>query len=136
MCTVFVVQAADRNDTRGYADQLWKVSEGLPNSQVRGIAQTTNGLLWVGTVEGVATFDGVGFSLVEQRPLRDMLKQHYIGLATAFDGSVWYSNGQGLSHWRAGKITYYGVTNGLPGAYVLTVFCDRDGRVIAGTDKG
>jgi ligand-binding sensor domain-containing protein len=108
----------------------------LPNTQVRGIAQTTNGLLWVGTLEGLAAFDGLTFSTVEPRSLRQMIKQHYIGLAVGRDSSVWFSNGRGLSRHHDGKTSYYSVSNGLPSSYVLAVFCDNSGEIIAATEKG
>ena len=135
-CLLLAFTAVGREQSQGYADQLWKVSDGLPNTQVRGITQTTNGLLWVGTVEGLATFDGLTFSLVEPRPLREMLKQYYLGLAVGPDGSVWFSNGHGLSRHQNGHTSYYSVTNGLPSPYVMAVFCGQNGEVIAGTDKG
>jgi ligand-binding sensor domain-containing protein/signal transduction histidine kinase len=121
---------------QGYADQLWRVADGLPNAQVRGITQTTNGFLWVGTLEGLASFDGLTFSTVESRPLREMIRQFYIGVAAGRDGSVWFSNGKGLSRHKEGRTSYYTTTNGLPSGYVLTVLCDSRGDVIAGTEKG
>jgi ligand-binding sensor domain-containing protein/signal transduction histidine kinase len=135
-CALFLCSAARSGQSQGYADQFWKVSDGLPNSQVRGIAQTPNGLLWVGTLEGLATFDGLTFSTVEPRSLREMIKQHYIGLAVGRDSSVWFSNGQGLSRHHDGKTSYYSISNGLPSAHVLAVFCDSAGEIIAATEKG
>ncbi len=123
-------------ETQRFADQLWQVSDGLPNSQVRAITQTKDGFLWVGTVEGLAKFDGLTFSTVERRSIRQMIRQSYIGIAEGADGSVWFSNGHGLSRHLDGKVMYYGVSNGLPSPYVLTVVCDREGELIAGTEKG
>jgi ligand-binding sensor domain-containing protein/signal transduction histidine kinase len=125
-----------RGQPGGYADQLWQVPDGLPNTQVRAITQTRDGFLLVGTVEGLARFDGLTFATVERRTLRDMIRQFYIGLAEARDGSVWFSNGQGLSRHFDGQRAFYGTNDGLPSEYVLTILCDSGGQVIAGTDKG
>lgn len=37
------------------------VEQGLPDNVVNAIAQTENGLLWIGTGTGLASFDGVAF---------------------------------------------------------------------------
>jgi signal transduction histidine kinase/ligand-binding sensor domain-containing protein len=39
----------------------WQVDEGMPGDSVTGVAQTRNGLLWIGTQAGLAHFDGVRF---------------------------------------------------------------------------
>src|ERR1700744_697939 len=39
----------------------WRSDEGLPDNNVSGIAQTTDGFLWVGTVGGLVRFDGDRF---------------------------------------------------------------------------
>ncbi len=122
--------------TAGYSEQTWQVADGLPSAQVRAITQSRDGYLWLGTLEGLARFDGTTFTTVERRTFRDMKGQLYIGLAESQDGSIWFSNGQGLSRHLGDKTMFYGVTNGLPSEYVMTVFVDRRGEIIVGTDKG
>ena len=39
----------------------WQADEGLPDNTVTGIAQTSDGFLWVATQGGLASFDGVRF---------------------------------------------------------------------------
>jgi len=39
----------------------WRSDEGLPDNNVTGIAQTTDGFLWVGTAGGLVRFDGDRF---------------------------------------------------------------------------
>jgi signal transduction histidine kinase/ligand-binding sensor domain-containing protein len=39
----------------------WRSDEGLPDNNVSGIAQTTDGFLWVGTIGGLVRFDGDRF---------------------------------------------------------------------------
>lgn len=41
------------------------VENGLPNNVVNAIAETENGLLWVGTDSGLASFDGREFSPID-----------------------------------------------------------------------
>jgi ligand-binding sensor domain-containing protein/signal transduction histidine kinase len=135
-CALLLLAQVAAAQTPGYADQLWQVSDGLPNTQVRAIHQTKDGFLWVGTVEGLAKFDGLTFATVERRSVREMIRQYYLGIAEGPDGSIWFSNGHGLSRHANGKVIYYGVTNGLPSPNVLTVFCDQAGDILAGTMRG
>ncbi|TLY51569.1 MAG: hybrid sensor histidine kinase/response regulator, partial [Gammaproteobacteria bacterium] len=39
------------------------VAEGLPSSDVREIVQDRDGYLWIGTADGLARYDGVGFKV-------------------------------------------------------------------------
>ena len=43
----------------------WQTDDGLPDNNVTGIAQTSEGYLWVATQGGLALFDGVRFREVE-----------------------------------------------------------------------
>ena len=42
----------------GYLIEGWRTERGLPQNTVTGIAQTSDGYLWVSTVDGLARFDG------------------------------------------------------------------------------
>jgi len=137
VCAIFLPVVAGRaGQSQGFDDQLWRVSEGLPNSQVRALAQSADGLLWVGTLEGLAAFDGLKFTTIEPRTLRQMSRQHFLALTIGPDRSIWFSNGHGLSRHQDGKISYYSLSNGLPSTYVLSLFCNKAGDIFAGTDRG
>ncbi len=41
-----------------YSHAAWQVEQGLPHNTVQAITQTRDGFLWLGTVEGLARFDG------------------------------------------------------------------------------
>lgn len=62
------------------------VEQGLPDNVVNAIAQTENGLLWIGTGTGLASFDGVAF-----HPLR--LKLEGSASAGAVNALLRASNG-------------------------------------------
>ena len=49
-----------------YSVRIWQTDEGLPQNSVHAIAQTRDGYLWVGTREGLARFDGVRFTVVDE----------------------------------------------------------------------
>jgi signal transduction histidine kinase/ligand-binding sensor domain-containing protein len=72
------------------------VEEGLPDNVVNAIAQTGNGLLWVGTQTGLATFDGREF-----HPLRFAIpgapSQGAVhSLLVTADGNLWIGSDAGV----------------------------------------
>lgn len=50
-----------------YRLKVWRTEEGLPHNQVNCLAQTADGYLWVGTVNGLARFDGQRFEVYDAR---------------------------------------------------------------------
>src|ERR1700747_1168778 len=46
-----------------YRLQAWTVDNGLPQNVIRGVAQTPDGYLWITTLDGLARFDGVRFTV-------------------------------------------------------------------------
>src|ERR1039458_7955266 len=46
-----------------YGHAVWTTADGLPHNSIRAIAQTRDGYLWVITSDGLARFDGVGFTV-------------------------------------------------------------------------
>ena len=46
-----------------YRLKTWTVENGLPQNVIRGIAQTPDGYLWIATLDGVARFDGMRFTI-------------------------------------------------------------------------
>ena len=61
-------EALDPSRTIGqYARAVWTVETGLPQGSVFAIAQTPDGYVWAGTEEGLARFDGLGFTPFDRR---------------------------------------------------------------------
>jgi hypothetical protein len=49
-----------------YSVRNYTTEQGLPQNEVRSIAQTPDGYLWFGTNDGLARFDGVKFTIYRQ----------------------------------------------------------------------
>ncbi len=47
--------------------KTWRTEDGLPHNQITCLAQTADGYLWVGTVNGLARFDGQRFEVYDAR---------------------------------------------------------------------
>src|SRR2546429_9168820 len=54
------------NTPTPYRVRVWQTDDGLPQNSVHAIAQTREGYLWVGTREGLARFEGVQFTLLDE----------------------------------------------------------------------
>ena len=46
-----------------YRYDTWTADSGLPQNIIRGICQTPDGYLWIATLDGLARFDGVHFTV-------------------------------------------------------------------------
>ena len=80
----------------------WHSEDGLPSNNVRSIAQSTDGYLWVATAEGVVRFDGVRFSAVGDARDEALFRAPRAVFALP-DGSVWIATRRGgLLRWRHG----------------------------------
>ena len=117
-----------------YVHTSWTANEGAP-ADIRALAQTTDGYLWLGTRLGLFRFDGLRFTRFEARA-GDSLPASRIGsLLAARDGSLWIAWGTGVvSRLRNGRVTTFGEGQGLPFAQALAEA--GDGTIIAGTTKG
>jgi ligand-binding sensor domain-containing protein len=49
--------------------RTWQTDEGLPDNNVTGVAQTSDGHLWVATVGGLMRFDGERFEKISTAQL-------------------------------------------------------------------
>ncbi len=101
--------------------------DGLPNDTVYDIQRGPDGRLWVGTVDGAASFDGRTW-----RPLRlpAQARSDWVrAVLPARDGSVWCGTQDGgLWQWRAGAWIHHGAAEGLPFTRINTLLETRNGE--------
>jgi len=129
--------AASTNQIPQYSSRLWQTDDGLPHNSVQAIIQTQDGYLWVGTGEGLARFDGVRFTLMDQTLFPEIKRRSFTALHQSSDGSFWIgTEGEGLICWKAGKFLHYNHANGLPNNFVRTIYEGRDGAIWIGTTGG
>src|SRR6266700_4572682 len=117
-------------DVSQYGHTAWKIREGFPKSYVTSMAQTPDGYLWLGTVNGLFRFDGVrGVSWMppagEQLP-SDVIRKLFV----ARDGRLWIGTAKGLVSWKAGTLTRYPEFDG---QIVLALLEDHQGTIWAGS---
>lgn len=116
-----------------YQKSYWAVEQGLPHSYVTAIAQSREGLLWVGTDEGLARFDGLSF----RPPAEDFgtrLGQAWVSaLLKAKDGSLWIGtfDGELVNQAQGGKKRVFSI-----GGSVFALIEDPEGRIWASCRNG
>lgn len=122
---------------RRYDIRVWQTDEGLPQNSVTALAQTLDGYLWVGTSGGLARFDGLRFTAVEEETLAHLKDAPINVLCMTRDGSLWIaSEGGGLTRWQAGVAQRYRKADGLADNQVQCLLEGRDGSLWIGSETG
>jgi ligand-binding sensor domain-containing protein len=117
-----------------FVHTAWTEKEGAP-SDIRALAQTTDGYLWLGTTRGLFRFDGVRFARFEPRPGEVLPGVRIVSLLATRDGALWVVFRPGnVVRLLNGHLTSYSEPEGLPP--VLALVESIDGSVVAGTSRG
>lgn len=66
----------------------WTADDGAP-AQIFSIAQTPDGLLWIGSRQGLFRFDGVRFERITRAGNQPLIDDDVLSLMTDPDGSLW-----------------------------------------------
>jgi signal transduction histidine kinase/ligand-binding sensor domain-containing protein len=123
------VDALDREKLlTQYSRSLWTQQHGLPQDSVHGIAQTSDGYLWIGTAEGLARFDGYEFVSYDRD--RGGLPSNSITALTATpDGSLWIGTPSGLVLHKGSTFRTFTTRDGLPDNAISAVRLDPSGNL-------
>ncbi len=109
----------------------WTEKDGVP-ADVRALAQTTDGYLWLGTAMGLYHFDGVNFAHFEPLAGDKLPETRIRSLLASRDGSLWIVWASGaVSRLLDGHLTSYSEQDGLPPTSCLVEA--SDGTLIAAT---
>ncbi|WP_255326599.1 sensor histidine kinase [Sphingobium sp. EM0848] len=112
----------------GYGHKHWDVEEGAP-SEIRAIAQTKDGFLWLGSSNGLYRFDGLTFEKIEPSIYDRRQSNQITALAAAPDGALWvgYDYG-GVGVYRNGRLVPANATP-RPHGSVAAIAVHPDGDV-------
>ncbi|MFO8099390.1 MAG: two-component regulator propeller domain-containing protein [Salinibacter sp.] len=86
-----------------FAESQWRAAEGeLPSNDVREIVQTDDGYLWLGTMGGLARFDGAAFTETRLTRLeaRGRANDRILDLQAHDDGLLVLYQSHDLVHYR------------------------------------
>ena len=125
-----------RTPLDGFAKQVWSTDNGLPQSSVHAIAQTTDGFLWFGTEGGLARFDGYQFKVFDQQSTPGMSGDDIRCLVADGSGALWVGTASGLTRVKDGRARSFGVSDGLAAGAVRAAVISSDGRLWVLTTGG
>jgi signal transduction histidine kinase/ligand-binding sensor domain-containing protein len=114
----------------------WSAKDGAP-SGVQAIAQSQDGLLWLGAHDGLYNFDGVHFSSVHHAGSIELPTGEVYSLLAPRTGGLWvaYLFG-GASFIDDGKATNYSRGDGLPQGTMTDLAESADGGIWAASTGG
>jgi len=115
-------------------------STGLSNTRVQSIAESKDGIIWMGTGEGLIRLDRVRGE-AKVITTRDGLSNNSVsGILEGDDGSIWVSTSYGLSriNQQTGQISRYYESDGLQGNEfrMNALFKSSRGQLFFGGTKG
>ncbi len=89
-----IPRAASGAEQPQYTIDVWDASHGLPQSSVQAVTQSAEGYIWIGTMGGLARFDGLRFRVFDKR--NTPLLQDNVIQALYCDGDrLWIGTGAG-----------------------------------------
>ena len=120
-----------------YVHDAWRSQDGLPQNSGQAIIQTSDGYLWFGTQEGVARFNGQGFTVFNRSNTAAIRYNWVQALVEDRDGSLWIGmEGGGLVRHNHGQFRNYMTSDGLSSNHVTALAQDPDGNLWIGTSQG
>lgn len=120
-----------------YAHRAWTKRDGLPQNTVDAIAQTPDGYMWFGTVEGLSRFDGMAFRNFNVRNTPHLLMNYISALCVARDSTMYIGNyGGTILRSRNGTIRPLASPNDLEQLMIRDLVEDRQGNIWATSNNG
>jgi signal transduction histidine kinase/ligand-binding sensor domain-containing protein len=137
VCHVAAILAADRPWTLArFQHTAWGTKDGSPVA-IASLAQTTDGVLWIGGGAGLYTFDGYQFSQFTGASGKTLMSSQAISLCAARDGSLWIGyESSGISHLVSGTLVNYDASAGYMPVYTTKIAEAQDGTIWAATTSG
>jgi diguanylate cyclase (GGDEF)-like protein len=118
-----------------YVRTGWRAPVAIPHDNVTAIVQGRDGYLWVGTVDGLARFDGVRSRLFDKSNTPAIRDNWIRGLAEDGSGRLWIATlGGGLVCRLRGDFVHIGPERGLDTEAIHVLFVDRDDRLWVGSN--
>lgn len=126
LCISLPSQAVERT-IQQYVHTAWGDKEGAP-SGILALAQTADGYLWIGAVDGLYRFDGVSFERYQAGLVYALLSRP--------NGDLWIGLNAAITLLRNGKATTYTVREGVPPGKVAGFAVDAEGSIWVATNVG
>ncbi|WP_263410257.1 sensor histidine kinase [Terriglobus tenax] len=120
-----------------YQKQEWQVEDGLPESNVRMVAQRSDGVLLLATFSGVSTFDGQNFQRLTMPNAATMNIDAVNAVLPGMHDDLWIgTDGAGVIHQTASGAVNISSAAGHENERIRTMCFDRDGTLWIATQYG
>ena len=83
------------NRPASYVHEQWTVENGLPVNSIHQIIQTRQGYIWLVTLDGLARFDGIRFTVYNSANTPGLTTNRFVQVREAADGILWLLSEQG-----------------------------------------
>jgi ligand-binding sensor domain-containing protein/signal transduction histidine kinase len=129
------VSALDPNKAlTQYVHTVWRSEDGLPQTSVMKVLQTSDGYLWVATQNGVGRFDGARFTAFDRTNTPNLHDSWISDLVEDRAGTLWIATSHGgLTSFRNGNFSHFG---GVGERSARTLAADADGSIWVGGTGG
>src|SRR5215211_3504605 len=96
-----------------FGADAWTTEQGLPQNVIRDVHQTRDGYLWIATMNGLARFDGVRFTVFDRANSPGLDTNRFLVIDEAAAGELWFGSEEGVARYRDGAFATYTVASGL-----------------------
>jgi signal transduction histidine kinase/ligand-binding sensor domain-containing protein len=86
-----------------YTAHLWTADDGLPQGAFRGIAQSSDGYLWISTLDGLARFDGIRFVLFNRGNSAGIESSQFTALRKGVGDALWLVSEASITRYNHGS---------------------------------
>jgi signal transduction histidine kinase/ligand-binding sensor domain-containing protein len=119
-----------------YTHEVWETGKTPLEGAIRAILQSKDGYIWIGTQEGLYTFDGDRFVVRNSANTVEMKNSSVYALAEDQEGTIWIATRDGLLEYRDNNFKRYSVKDGLTSNSILSLCVDYQGVLWIGSMGG
>src|SRR6185503_19534813 len=118
-----------------FVTDVWKTADKLPDDTVVSMIQSRDGYLWVGTLHGLARFDGLNFTSFDNK---DFAGSRILGLFEDSQTNLWVcTDNKGIwAFKRNGEYSRFSLDSSMAGGTRTSVTEDEYGSVWLRLDNG
>ena len=116
-------------------DRSEEIPDPEPGYRVRSVFRDRAGDWWVGT-EGHGVFLTRGNEHIHYSKRTGLVNDFVRAFLEGRDGSIWIGTDEGVTRWHDGKLTNYGLAEGLCYLSIRTLMQDSRNDVWIGTERG
>lgn len=129
-CSILELSAVSATNNPVWFARSWRTEDGLPNNTINGIAQTSDGFLWVATPVSLQRFDGFDFEDVPCTNFVPEPNRGVLAMIASRSGGLWLAMDRGpIVRLSSGKPQIFTAQDGLPDRTAQRLAEDANGTL-------